>query len=428
MKKSLMSIDPCPVDPDTPPFEPAPAPPGPALLDDSESNMLDNFFSTMNSSHFDNDFWFGAGNHHDKKSDNPSFFDWPEDLPPIFEGSATSLPQPPGPSHSLTKASANPSQTEITPTSEVIAAASMLYQNGMNGNDLAPTYDNSLHGDTSHQDAKSAIKTENFNSGMSRGSDSRFGQGFLSPHVEKGLHTTEMYFDVQQSGPLDQQTSAKVRALRWGSDISFVDQGYLAPPEQQNDEERTLDLLQQMECLEQQSSAANTRPSSPRPTHTTDWTMSRPNDSRHSIAEVADSSRPRKKQKNKIKEEEQDDADVSTLARKKRMPPKNRRLSTVTETSSSPTPRKAKPARENLTEEQKRANHILSEQKRRNLIKQGFDDLCALVPELHGGGFSKSAMLAQAADWLDDILRGNEILKAQLAELNARNGHGSMHQ
>ena len=81
-----------------------------------------------------------------------------------------------------------------------------------------------------------------------------------------------------------------------------------------------------------------------------------------------------------------------------------------------------KHARENLTEEQKRNNHILSEQKRRNLIRQGFEDLCSLVPGLKGGGFSKSAMLTQAADWLEELLRGNEVLKAQLSELKTVNG------
>ncbi|KAK2758346.1 hypothetical protein FQN54_004194 [Arachnomyces sp. PD_36] len=417
---------PCAGAPDTPPFDPAPAPPGPALLDDTESNMLDNFFTTMNSTHFDNDFWFGTGNRQDKKSDNPSFFEWPEDLPPIFEGSATSLPQPPAHSHSLAKAGTNPSQPEVTPTSEVIAAASMLYQNGMNGNEFGPSYPGPVFGDT-----KAPIKTDNFNNT----SNSRYGRR-ISPHVEKGLHTSEMYFDVPQSGPLDQQTSAKVRALRWGSDISFVDQGYLAPPDTQNEEERTLDLFHQMECLEQQSSAANTRPSSPnRATHTSDWSMPRPADLRTSIKDN-DSSRPRKKQKSKIKEEEQDDMDLDAphrAAKKKRTSAKNRRLSSITESTPMGKPKLqsptgGKPTRENLSEEQKRTNHILSEQKRRNLIKQGFDDLCALVPELHGGGFSKSAMLTQAADWLEDILRGNEILKAQLADLNARNGHGMHHQ
>ncbi|OAA55932.1 hlh transcription factor [Niveomyces insectorum RCEF 264] len=74
----------------------------------------------------------------------------------------------------------------------------------------------------------------------------------------------------------------------------------------------------------------------------------------------------------------------------------------------------AKPPRENLTEDQKRENHIKSEQKRRTLIKSGFDDLCDLVPSLHGGGFSKSVMLTMAADWLEELLRGNEVLREQL--------------
>ncbi|KAJ5223832.1 hypothetical protein N7468_008374 [Penicillium chermesinum] len=82
----------------------------------------------------------------------------------------------------------------------------------------------------------------------------------------------------------------------------------------------------------------------------------------------------------------------------------------------------SKAPRENLSEEQKRTNHILSEQKRRNLIRQGFDDLCSLVPGLRGGGFSKSAMLTQAADWLEDIMHGNEILRNQLADMKGING------
>lgn len=74
----------------------------------------------------------------------------------------------------------------------------------------------------------------------------------------------------------------------------------------------------------------------------------------------------------------------------------------------------AKAPRENLSEEQKRENHIKSEQKRRTLIKEGFDDLCELVPSLHGGGFSKSVMLSMAADWLEALISGNQQLREQL--------------
>jgi hypothetical protein len=66
-----------------------------------------------------------------------------------------------------------------------------------------------------------------------------------------------------------------------------------------------------------------------------------------------------------------------------------------------------KPHRENLTEEQKRSNHILSEQKRRNLIKRGFDDLHDLVPEIRNGGLSKSSVLMEAAAFLENIIADN---------------------
>ncbi|KAH9864930.1 hypothetical protein IAQ61_008875 [Plenodomus lingam] len=63
--------------------------------------------------------------------------------------------------------------------------------------------------------------------------------------------------------------------------------------------------------------------------------------------------------------------------------------------------------RENLTEEQKRSNHILSEQKRRNLIKRGFDDLHDLVPEIRNGGLSKSSVLTEAGNFLEKLMQDN---------------------
>ena len=77
-----------------------------------------------------------------------------------------------------------------------------------------------------------------------------------------------------------------------------------------------------------------------------------------------------------------------------------------------------KPARENLTEEQKRSNHIQSEQKRRNLIKMGFEDTNHMVPELRAGGFSKSNMLQEAAKFMRELKSGNDRLAAMLGLLD----------
>jgi hypothetical protein len=57
-----------------------------------------------------------------------------------------------------------------------------------------------------------------------------------------------------------------------------------------------------------------------------------------------------------------------------------------------------------------RRNHIKSEQRRRHIIKDGFENLTEIVPNLKNGGYSKSTVLQMAADWLEDLTRGNEML------------------
>ncbi|KAL1305094.1 hypothetical protein AAFC00_002027 [Neodothiora populina] len=68
-------------------------------------------------------------------------------------------------------------------------------------------------------------------------------------------------------------------------------------------------------------------------------------------------------------------------------------------------------ARKNLTEEQKRENHIKSEQKRRNIIKDGYKNLNDLVPNLKQGGFSKSATLTETVRELETLQAANEVAK-----------------
>ncbi|KAJ5172839.1 transcriptional regulator family: Helix-loop-helix [Penicillium capsulatum] len=388
------------------PFEQAPAlPPGPSLLDDNESNMLDNFFTTMNANNFTNDLWLRG---QQNKTSNLNF-DWSDELPPTFQGSTTSLSQP-----SLQEQQ-NFGKSGLlaggAPGADIYAAASMLYQGGM-GPDMTSTLSqqafsgqhlpvNGVHARRASLPAAPAQ------------------QPVSSPRnqIPSGFHTSQMLFDVHDPIPADQHPSRKVRSLHWGSDISFMDQGYVRPADQPDEETRTRDLLDHLGCFEPQSSAANTRAPSPN-------RMTGPHGQRASFASVDTdySSQSRKRQRTTNDSDPFSDED-DTGSRKSRVPgnAKIRRASTDTSRKAKVTPA-SKAARENLTEEQKRTNHILSEQKRRNLIRQGFDDLCTLVPGLRGGGFSKSAMLTQAADWLEDITRGNEILKSQLADMKGING------
>lgn len=53
-----------------------------------------------------------------------------------------------------------------------------------------------------------------------------------------------------------------------------------------------------------------------------------------------------------------------------------------------------------LTEAQKKAHHIQSEQNRREQIRQGFEHLATLVPGMQGRGASEAKMLESTVDFL----------------------------
>ncbi|KAL4910106.1 hypothetical protein BDW74DRAFT_48321 [Aspergillus multicolor] len=411
------------------PYEPAPASPvGPPLLNDTESNMLDTFLSTISNT-YSNDYWFPASQNDTNGGFGLSGFDWSE-LPPTFEGSTSSLPPPHPPSFPQRGVEKSFGNMPEQPNPEVLNAASMLFQNGMNSAEA-----NSIYGNQPL--AFSNVDYLQFNgTGKERQHIGHVPDRRTSvpsrPHISAGFHTTEMFFDVQEPISAERQMIAKVQPLHWGSDSSFMDRGYVAPLDQPDEEQRTKEMMEKLQCLERQSSAANTRPPTPdrRVNHQTipfeSETINHINGLRKDYDDnIDDSSHPKKKQRLLAKEEEDEFSDEATSKqRTKRSKGSGRRPSTDAVRKSRPS-QNSKP-RENLTEEQKRSNHIHSEQKRRNLIKQGFDDLCTLVPGLRGGGFSKSAVLTQAADWLEDIITGNEQLKKQLDIMLLSNGRDNL--
>jgi hypothetical protein len=238
-------------------------------------------------------------------------------------------------------------------------------------------------------------------------------------------------FSLDQPTPADPQTTTNVRTLRWGSDAGFVDQGYLRPPEMPNVEEQTNTLLDHVTVLlpDDSTSATNTRATSPvrnppENTNNPEWGGVGDKNSPHFRQGGHNATEtnlpPRKRLKAKSQPDENSD-DTGTPPRMKRPKSSGGKQRRGSSDLLSRKPNNKAP-RENLTEEQNRTNHILSEQKRRNLIKTGFDELCSLEPELRVGGFSKSAVILQAADYLDEILKGNDILRQQLTQLKAMNG------
>ncbi|KAI8975725.1 hypothetical protein BDF20DRAFT_880346 [Mycotypha africana] len=81
------------------------------------------------------------------------------------------------------------------------------------------------------------------------------------------------------------------------------------------------------------------------------------------------------------------------------------------------TGRARKAPHELLTEEQKKANHIASEQKRRANIRVGFDQLVEVVPTLDNGHRSESVILQKSVNYIRDLLEDKNKLKERVREL-----------
>ncbi|KZF22084.1 hypothetical protein L228DRAFT_268578 [Xylona heveae TC161] len=67
-----------------------------------------------------------------------------------------------------------------------------------------------------------------------------------------------------------------------------------------------------------------------------------------------------------------------------------------------------------LTEQEKKNNHIASEQKRRQAIREGFDRLTELVPGLEGQGRSESVVLKRTIDFMREQLEERRRLVARV--------------
>jgi hypothetical protein len=73
-----------------------------------------------------------------------------------------------------------------------------------------------------------------------------------------------------------------------------------------------------------------------------------------------------------------------------------------------------------LTDQEKKSNHIASEQKRRAAIREGFDRLTELVPGLEGQGRSESIVLQKTVDFIHVKLQERHEL---IAEIESKGGH-----
>ncbi|KAF2005072.1 hypothetical protein P154DRAFT_518641 [Amniculicola lignicola CBS 123094] len=219
---------------------------------------------------------------------------------------------------------------------------------------------------------------------------------------------------------------AMKRAYTYGTDNAFNSSGYVGPPVTNDSEDAIVQLLRQdlrhVPPLARHSIASveSAKASSPGfPIGLVEIPSDDDERSEHDSSPEDDSGeqplKKRRKGKNSISIKTEKLSSRKSISGSR---PQKIRKSSADELASKKkrnnSAAAAKLQRENLTEEQKRSNHILSEQKRRNLIKRGFDDLHDMVPEVRNGGLSKSSVLMEAATFLEKVIEGSNRLNRLL--------------
>ncbi|KAI9005847.1 hypothetical protein CLU79DRAFT_840935 [Phycomyces nitens] len=81
--------------------------------------------------------------------------------------------------------------------------------------------------------------------------------------------------------------------------------------------------------------------------------------------------------------------------------------------------RHRKAPHELLTDAEKKANHIASEQKRRQNIRLGFDQLIDSVPSLHHGNRSEALILQKSVEHIQHLITIKNDLKNQVRDLQS---------
>lgn len=266
----------------------------------------------------------------------------------------------------------------------------------------------------------------------------------LSTHVPSFFDNSDLGGRTQSSGAV--QTPQR---LQFGSDARFEGPGFMAPQEQETEEALVQRRIEHLECLKPDPSPASTNPPSPMLQKRKHSQIQYPNSQaslRHqplsqdlgppqTFEDYGDSDPTPKRRRKAPLDEDPDFQALSTPVRtqSKRSKPSTSKKPTPVRQNYAPTSRtdsarqrqaSIKNNRQVLTDEQKKTNHIISEQKRRDLIKRGYEGIQVLVPALKDHKTSKGGMLESAADWLDDILGCNETLRQQLAGIKGggRNG------
>lgn len=420
-------------------------PPGPPLLDNNESGILENFFENPNN--VDPTFLSVGGNYQDGTNlyNSSGSLDWMNNgmtslshasTPLAPTGRPLSQPNPQRP-----RSNNFPPRMEhhssVPATEDVYAAARLLHNNTAGRfNDMSAQFGGYGGGmstggpDMSHSNGYGyppipSPTTAQYDFNAASAANGLYNMADMQSHYNSGDNTGD---HMQGLPGRVRRMDARGAPMRFGSDDNFRN-NYTGPVIDEREKEVAEGFVELY-----RSARNHANPAVPRSAPTAAAPQKRPRNTSEVEAVTAESEdyqssdeddyRVKKRRKSsKLKDEDEVDFEDTagggkngkrrqSVGQSKSRSHKRSASSPAAKQKSSPS--MSKPQRENLTEEQKRSNHIQSEQKRRNLIKQGFEDINKMVPELRAGGFSKSNMLVEAAKFMKFLKEGNDELKAHM--------------
>lgn len=424
---------------------------GQALLNNTEDDFINNFFLTQSQPDMSGSGYShhnGNGHDHAHGTDLSSFNWLMNDPPPTFMGAAATTKQGPSPSPQMYNGMPSNTNFDFSAYHEpdllqdsshhhhLLNASSMLSDTSMNihhhnhnhhnGHHHMPQQTPSL---VSAPSTMASVELMHTTEALPPSTSAHFysdlsavaapKQQFGYQHHPSALEPVATIQDVSLPGshtaPARTDKPKDTRLYRFGSDSHFGANGFVPSSENEREEVITDRLTSELLML-RPINRSNNNTRAPTPDQKIS-SLKRSNVHQHD-QEQEDSdnedyeSRPRKRRRDSTEDEygvksNHRPGRVSTNPRLQRVSSvdtgRKRRQSSISNSNKAP--------RENLTEEQKRSNHIQSEQKRRNLIKQGFDELHVLVPELRSGGLSRSMVLTEAANYLEQLIAANNAMR-----------------
>jgi hypothetical protein len=380
---------------------------GQSLLSDMENQSLADFFSNTDPFHLADPHAFAP--QHDSKTLPDDYTTWDFVTPPTVHGVSATIPDQAHlhhnfhPDHSFAPSPAH----HLANTHDDLQAASTLF------NHAQPSHSNVRMVATSNGMISQQLAALIPNYAEEGTLDAQLATQWAATNVHHQLQETEFT-------PMLYQPHMK-RAYSFGTDNSFNNPaGYSAPRPQEVEHQAMRHLsrdLQHSQPTPQQLAGANGTTATPPTRRSYSYREQQSEDEQSDEAtsddDDDDGDRPAKKRKKSSRSVGKDSSGKNGTSGRNA---KNRKPSSTTGSSKKKRSGSAQRLqRENLTEAQKRSNHILSEQKRRNLIKRGFDDLHDLVPEIRNGGLSKSSVLMEAANFLEKLIEENEAFRKRMS-------------